>query len=261
MKKFSILLLSVFAVISCKGEAPFVNVQSVTLDKHYVEVKVGDKIQLNASVLPDNATDKSLRWWTNNVDFTCTGGLVSSSVAGIATVTASNGQMKDTCRVVAYEGTITRGSKTYPVTKASIDIGSPDPDYPGTETFALLLSSDTGSGIEHIQMTIPKMYLGQTIDLAAVYPAIPSNGFPQWAVHSFLNNNENLIGTYYVFGEEQSTTVNNNWEPQEYKVEKGTLFIKLKSNIGYCQAKLDITYSNGVTLKADWDGKASLVQF
>ena len=72
-------------------EPPTVLVTSVALNETAAEVTAGETLQLTATVLPDDATDKSVTWTSNNeavatVDAT---GLVTAVAAGTATITAT----------------------------------------------------------------------------------------------------------------------------------------------------------------------------
>lgn len=83
---------------------PFVPVTSVTLDKHSYTTTVGDDpVQLIATVLPTNATEKTVVWSTNNSTVASVeNGLVTALGEGSATITASCGGKSDSC-VVSVE--------------------------------------------------------------------------------------------------------------------------------------------------------------
>lgn len=77
--------------------AAVIHVQSVTVTPKTVAVLVGETVQLSGSIKPDNATDRSYKWITDN--------------AGIATVNASGlvkgvaeGSVK--IRLVANDGAV-----------------------------------------------------------------------------------------------------------------------------------------------------------
>ena len=59
----SLLTVLLFALTNCKKEGPSViNVVSVSIDQPSVKLKVGESVTLNASVSPDDATDKTITW-------------------------------------------------------------------------------------------------------------------------------------------------------------------------------------------------------
>lgn len=78
----------------------FVPVTSVQLDKPLLELKVGETMQLNATVNPDNATDKTVLWNSvNPAVATVSDGLVRAVAAGTTTVEAWSGGKVATCTV------------------------------------------------------------------------------------------------------------------------------------------------------------------
>ena len=77
-----------------------VPVSSVQLDKSEIELKVGETMQLTATVYPEDATDKTVLW--NSVDkavATVSGGLVQAVAPGTTTVEAWSGGKVATCTV------------------------------------------------------------------------------------------------------------------------------------------------------------------
>lgn len=96
-------------VSNVKPEKPAViAVSSVTIDKTTAELYVGETIDLNASVYPADATDKSVAWTTTDekVAAVNTDGVVTAKMVGIVGISAktSNGK-SDICavKVVAKE--------------------------------------------------------------------------------------------------------------------------------------------------------------
>lgn len=73
-------------------------VTSVSLSQTSADLLVGESLQLNATVLPDNATDKTVTWTTSNADVASVdNGLVTALNAGDAVITASSGNYSATC--------------------------------------------------------------------------------------------------------------------------------------------------------------------
>lgn len=79
----------------------YVNAESVTLDKTEVDLKVGETAQLTATVLPEDATDKTLSWKSLNtaVATVDADGLVTAVAAGSAQIEVSCGTLTATCEV------------------------------------------------------------------------------------------------------------------------------------------------------------------
>lgn len=79
--------------------------ESISLDKSELSLKVGESSPLTATVLPSNATDKSVSWTSSDesVAKISAGGTVTAISAGTATVTASCGGLAATCAVTVEE--------------------------------------------------------------------------------------------------------------------------------------------------------------
>ncbi len=70
---------------------PIVSVENVTLDRDKADVKVGESIQLVATVMPEDAYDKGVVWDSSNeaVATVDANGMVKGIAEGYATVTAT----------------------------------------------------------------------------------------------------------------------------------------------------------------------------
>jgi uncharacterized protein YjdB len=115
-------LTATCAVTVQSGSA--VPVQSVTLNKHELELSVGQQFQLVATVLPDNATEKGVVWSSNVQSsklYIDTNGMVTGLQACEATVTVrckDNAYIYDTCKI-----TVTGESSG--TTEEVVDLGLP----------------------------------------------------------------------------------------------------------------------------------------
>lgn len=90
------VVLFAFGLAAC-GE---VAVESVTLDKTELALEIGGKETLTATVAPENATNKSVTWSSDNPAVaTVDNGKVSAVAEGTATVTATVGDKSATCSV------------------------------------------------------------------------------------------------------------------------------------------------------------------
>lgn len=77
-----------------------VAVESVSLDKTEVSVPAGSTETLTATVLPENATDKTVTWTSSDEAVaTVADGVVTAVAAGSATITAKSGEQEATCTV------------------------------------------------------------------------------------------------------------------------------------------------------------------
>lgn len=79
-------------------------VASVSLDMTTAALIVGETLQLTATVLPDDATDKTVTWSTSNAGLASVeNGLVTALAAGEATITAMAGEWSASCTVTISE--------------------------------------------------------------------------------------------------------------------------------------------------------------
>ena len=77
-----------------------IDVTGVSLDKNELALKTGDTAKLTATVTPDNATDKTVRWTSSDETIaTVQDGAVTAVKEGKATITAKAGDMEATCEV------------------------------------------------------------------------------------------------------------------------------------------------------------------
>ncbi len=69
---------------------PYIDVESVTLDKEIVNLGLGASMQLSAAVLPENATDKKVKWLSSDMSGVTVddSGFITAKKEGIFTVTA-----------------------------------------------------------------------------------------------------------------------------------------------------------------------------
>lgn len=83
---------------------PVVEVESVTLNKTEITLEAGATETLTATVLPENATDKTVTWETSNAEVaTVANGVVTAVAKGEATITAKAGEKSATCKVTVNE--------------------------------------------------------------------------------------------------------------------------------------------------------------
>ena len=86
---------------TCTVTVKPVNVSSVTMNRETLSLILGETVTLTATVLPENAANKSVVWSSSNttVATVSTSGVVTAKAAGTATitVTATDGGSKATC--------------------------------------------------------------------------------------------------------------------------------------------------------------------
>jgi len=116
--KTSIIILAICGLIFTACSSPTnnphasVEVTGVTLDQSSLFLTVGDIVNLNAAVKPDNATNKNVSWSSSNTSIaTVNNGKVTAVAAGTAniTVTTVNGGKTADCAVTVQAGTPVTG--------------------------------------------------------------------------------------------------------------------------------------------------------
>ncbi len=97
-----------------KGEDPVVGAESIVLNSASIDLFIGESFQLEAKVLPETTTDKTVIWASSDaaiatVDAT---GKVTAVAEGTATITAACGNVSATCavtvakRIIAADGIV-----------------------------------------------------------------------------------------------------------------------------------------------------------
>ena len=83
--------VSVLSMFSCKPEPAEIRVASISLSKSTLELTVGDQASLDATISPDNATNKEISWASDNeaVVTVSSAGVVKALRAGTASITAT----------------------------------------------------------------------------------------------------------------------------------------------------------------------------
>ena len=101
--------------------ARVIDVESVTLSQKEAELTVGKSLTLTATVLPEDATDKTVTWTSNNTSVaTVTNGEVKAISAGTASITATAGGKNATCTITVKEAYIDVTSVTLNKTSLSL---------------------------------------------------------------------------------------------------------------------------------------------
>jgi len=114
MKRLFLSLIAVLAIgfVSCKKD---VRVTDVQLNKSTLELAVGSTETLIATVLPDNATNKTVSWTSSNKNVaTVENGKVIAKAEGstIITATTQDGNKAATCEVTVIDTVEVERTKT-----------------------------------------------------------------------------------------------------------------------------------------------------
>lgn len=104
-----------------------VPVTSVSLDKNTAGLLVGETLQLTATVLPSNATDKTVTWTSSDTNVaTVENGLVTALTAGEAIITAKAEELSATCTVTVTVPFSYSGMCMEAINSASMSISNPN---------------------------------------------------------------------------------------------------------------------------------------
>ena len=105
---FCLLSLTIalnFTACSSDDDNPTVEVIDISLDETTLLLAIGDEYTLTATVLPDNATDKTITWTSSNPAVaSVVGGKINAVSAGTTTITAQVGDKIATCEVRVAKG-------------------------------------------------------------------------------------------------------------------------------------------------------------
>lgn len=102
-------------------------VTSVSLDKTTADLLVGETLQLTATVLPDNVTDKTVTWTSSNTEVaTVENGLATALTAGEAVITATAEEISANCTVTVTVPFFYGGMCMEAINSASMSISNPN---------------------------------------------------------------------------------------------------------------------------------------
>ncbi|MDE7421762.1 MAG: Ig-like domain-containing protein [Muribaculaceae bacterium] len=105
--------------------APEVEVTGITLDKKTAEMETGASLQLNATITPENATSKEVKWTSSdsNIATVSTKGLVTAKKAGKVTITATANKYTATCVITITDPVVAVESVTLDKTESTLEVG------------------------------------------------------------------------------------------------------------------------------------------
>ncbi len=111
--------------VTIDGVEPVVEVSDVELNATELEMEVGNEVVLEATVMPENATDKTVVWKSDNEEVaTVENGVVTAVSAGEATITATAGGKSASCVVTVKEPVVEVSEVTLNVTELEMEVGN-----------------------------------------------------------------------------------------------------------------------------------------
>lgn len=121
--------------ITVEASTVYVYPASISLDKTSASLKVGNTLQLKATVLPEDATDKTVTWRSDNVDVATvsTEGFVTAKGVGVANIVATTvNNVTAVCAITIeeeYVGTPSVWQGRYRVSSRCVSL-NPSREYP-----------------------------------------------------------------------------------------------------------------------------------
>lgn len=161
-----------FTLAACNLFGGDIAVESITLNKSETTLEIGDSETLTATVTPNNATDKTITWSSDNSAVKVENGKITAVAKGTATVTATASGKSANCTVTVKE-------KTQPIDPVDpIDPIDPKPD-PGEETGSVTLNKSeitlNINGTETLTATVkPDNATNKTVTWTSDKPEIAS---------------------------------------------------------------------------------------
>ena len=126
MKKGLLFAFTAIILLACEKAPEEVRVESVSLSQSTAEMLIGESVQLSATVLPSNATDKTVIWASSkqSVATITESGRVTAIAEGVSTITASASGKSATCMVTVSKGYVAVSSVTLNKQTLSLEKGA-----------------------------------------------------------------------------------------------------------------------------------------
>ena len=125
---------TVSCTVTVKDKA--VAVESVTMSRADLSLKIGDQTTLSATILPSNATSNTIAWSSSDANIVAVNnGQVIAFGSGTATITATAGEKSATCRVVVTEKEKAESPSNVHFEKATIYFQDQFSDVPANQWY------------------------------------------------------------------------------------------------------------------------------
>lgn len=151
-----------WVVLVTKQSEGNVPVTNINISNNTLNIDAGTCSKINATVLPDNASDKSITWTSSNVNVATVN--ANGNICGIAkgsaivTVLTNDGNHAKTCEVTVTDATLTNtvSFNELPSTITSSTSFDVNVNYSASQTYQLvvILNSPSGSWLTNAKKTI-----------------------------------------------------------------------------------------------------------
>ena len=154
--------ISILSVLSCQQEPAEIRVASISLSKSALELTVGDQASLDATISPDNATNKKINWSSSkeSVATVTPDGIIDAVSAGTAFITARSEDSG-----VSAKCEITVKDKTVVVTGEATHISCRNARLSGKVTLSQNTATNLSFGV--LYSTSSGVLLGSATQLEA----------------------------------------------------------------------------------------------
>ena len=154
--------IAISSVLSCQQEPAEIRVASISLSKSTLELTVGDQASLDATISPDNATNKKISWSSSKESVTTVtpDGIVEAVSAGTAFITARSEDSG-----VSAKCEITVKDKTVVVTGEATHISCRNARLSGKVTLSQNTATNLSFGV--LYSTSSGVLLGSATQLEA----------------------------------------------------------------------------------------------
>ncbi|MCH5235881.1 MAG: Ig-like domain-containing protein [Muribaculaceae bacterium] len=113
------------ASCTVKVSDPIIDSEQIILNYKNIELILGESFQLEATVLPENTTDKTVIWQSSNNDVASVdeSGFVTAISEGIVTITATNGNISASCQIIVLTPIVDAEQIVLNLESAELNIG------------------------------------------------------------------------------------------------------------------------------------------
>ena len=125
MKRLFFCICAAILFLACDKAQEEITVESVSLSQPSAEMFVGESLQLEATVLPADAVNKTISWSSSNKTVAMVeDGTVTGVGEGEAAITAKAGDKEATCIVTVKKAVVSVESVSLDKTELSLQVGA-----------------------------------------------------------------------------------------------------------------------------------------
>jgi len=250
--KYAALVFALLSLVSCQKKNRDIPVKKIIVEPNMVVGVPGDTFPIRWSFSPENATNTdalSIRVNPPTLG-TFQDGVLTLKGVGSGGVVFMCGSSFASCGINSCYGSFSiSGTQYYAESMTGMLVYS----EPGVASYVLLTANSSDQ--HHAQIIMNSTEFGKTYDLTKPIPEVAE--YDSFIISSFLNNNEEFRSVVW-YHDKTAVALNNLWEEQDATVTSGTLRVDQDpTHELYFKIALELTMSDGYSLKLDWDGLSS----